>query len=131
MPPPRDDQYICISPTESAEEDAGMEPASAAPRSAPSEDGQKGGKGQIRLPAMTPRTPDPKSVGFQQFCDGLRTDLPGGVALIQVPGLLQGTRGPNSVRLHPWSMTLQERLDTRTGRPSLNTYCVSVNFCRG
>ena len=33
----------------------------------------------------------------------------GGVALIQVPGLLQGTRGPNSVRLHPWSMTLQEK----------------------
>ena len=54
-----------------------MEPASAAPRSAPSEDGQKGGKGQIRLAAVTPRTPDPKSVGFQQFCDGLRTDLPG------------------------------------------------------
>ena len=76
MPPPRDDQYICISPTESAEEDAGMEPAPAAPRSAPSEDGQKGGNGQLRL-AMTPRTPDPKSVGFQQFCDGLRTDLPG------------------------------------------------------
>ena len=40
-------------------------------------EGQKGGKGQIRLPAVTPRTPAPKSVGFQQFCDGLRTDLPG------------------------------------------------------
>ena len=43
----------------SAEEDAGMEPAPAAPRSAPSEDGQKGGNGQLRL-AMTPRTPDPR-----------------------------------------------------------------------
>ena len=53
----------------------------------------------------------------------------GGAALIQVPGLLQGTRGPNSVRLLLWSMTLQERLDTRTGRPSLNTYCVSVDTC--
>ena len=31
MPPPRDDQYICITPTESAEEDAEMEPAAAAP----------------------------------------------------------------------------------------------------
>ena len=42
--------------------------------SATQEDCQKVGKGLIRLPA---RTPAPKSVGFQQFCDGLRTDLPG------------------------------------------------------
>ena len=34
-------------------------------------------KGLTRLPADTPRTPGPKSVDFQQFCDRLRTDLPG------------------------------------------------------
>ena len=77
MPPPRDDQYISISPTESSEDDAGKELAAAAPGSATQEDCQKVGKGLIRLPAVNPRTPAPKSVGFQQFCDGLRTDLPG------------------------------------------------------
>ena len=51
--------------------------AAAAPGSATQEDCQKVGKGLIRLPAVNPRTPAPKSVGFQQFCDGLRTDLPG------------------------------------------------------
>ena len=36
------------------------------------------GKGGLtRLPADTPRTPGPKGVDFQQFCDRLRTDLPG------------------------------------------------------
>ena len=69
--------------------------------------------------------PAPKSVGFQKFCDGLRTDLwvipMVGVALIQVPGLLQGTQGPNAVLLHPWSMKVQVMLDTPTGRRSLNT----------
>ena len=35
------------------------------------------GKGLTRLPAETPRTPGPKGVNFQQFCDQLRTDLPG------------------------------------------------------
>ena len=91
------------------------------------------GKGLVRLPAVTPRTPSPKSVGFQQFCDGLSTDLlgdsSGGTALIRVSGLLQGTQGPNSVLLHPWSMKLQVMLDTPTGRQSLNTYCVSVDTC--
>ena len=29
------------------------------------------------MPADTPRTPGPRSVDFQQFCDRLRTDLPG------------------------------------------------------
>ena len=77
MPPPRDDQYISISPTESAGDDAGNEPAAAAPCTASHEECQQVGKGLIRLPAVTPRTPPPKSVGFQQFCDGLSTDLPG------------------------------------------------------
>ena len=77
MPPPRDDQYISISPTEPSEDDAGKELAAAAPGSATQEDCQKVGKGLIRLPTVTPRTSAPKSVGFQQFCDGLRTDLPG------------------------------------------------------
>ena len=110
-----------------------MEPAPAAPRSAPSEDGQKGGKGQLRLPAMTPRRLTLRVLDFNSFVMGcvliFRVIPLGGGALIQVPGLLQGIRGPNSVRLLLWSMTLQERLDTRTGRPSLNTYCVSVDTC--
>ena len=37
----------------------------------------KVGKGLTRLPAETPRTPGPKGVNFQQFCDQLRTDLSG------------------------------------------------------
>ena len=35
------------------------------------------GKDLTRLPADTPRTPGPRNVDFQQFCDRLRTDLPG------------------------------------------------------
>ena len=38
---------------------------------------QESRKGLTRLPADTPRTPGPKGVKFQQFCDRLRTDLPG------------------------------------------------------
>ena len=133
MPPPRDDQYISISPTEPSEDDAGKELAAAAPGSATQEDCQKVGKGLIRLPTVTPRTSAPKSVGFQQFWMGyvltFRVIPLVGGALIQVPGLLQGTLGPNSVLLHPWSMKLQVMLDTPTGRRSLNTYCVSVDTC--
>ena len=55
----------------------------------------------------------PRVLDFNSFVMGyiltFRVIPLGGVALIQVPGLLQGTRGPNSVRLHPWSMTLQEK----------------------
>ena len=35
------------------------------------------GKGLTRMLADTPRTPGPRNVDFQQFCDRLRTDLPG------------------------------------------------------
>ena len=87
---PRNDQIHLHLSSESAEEDAGMEPALAAPRSAPSEDGQKGGKGQIRLPAMTPRTPDLRVLDFNSFVMGyvltFRVIPLGAVALIQVPG---------------------------------------------
>ena len=51
-------------------------------------------KGLTRLPADTPRTPGPKSVDFQQFCDRLRTDLPALMeeeVLIPVQGLSQET----------------------------------------
>ena len=34
-------------------------------------------KGLTRLPADTPRTPGPRTVEFQQFCDRLQADLPG------------------------------------------------------
>ena len=40
-------------------------------------DGQQVGKGLTQLPADTPRLPGPKEVNFQQFCEELRTDLPG------------------------------------------------------
>ena len=76
MPPPRDDQYISLSPTESPVEDADMESGAVA-LPAPQVECQESRKGLTRLPADTPRTPGPKSVDFQQFCDRLRTDLPG------------------------------------------------------
>ena len=40
-------------------------------------DGQQVGKRLTQLPGDTPRTPGPKGVNFQQFCDQLQTDLPG------------------------------------------------------
>ena len=76
MPPPRDDQYISLSPTESPVEDADMESGAVA-LPASQVECQESRKGLTRLPADTPRTPGPKSVDFQQFCDRLRTDLPG------------------------------------------------------
>ena len=77
MPPPRDDQYISLSPTESRVEDADMESGAGARGPASQVECQELRKGLTRLPADTPRTPGPKSVDFQQFCDRLRTDLPG------------------------------------------------------
>ena len=59
MMPLHDDQYISLSPTDSPADDTGMD------------------DGATRLPAVTPRTPSPNGVDFQQFCDQLRTDLPG------------------------------------------------------
>ena len=38
---------------------------------------KQGHKGLTRLPAVTPRTPNPNGLDHQQFCDKLRTDLPG------------------------------------------------------
>ena len=81
MPPPRDDRYICISPTtshtDSEGDDAADEPAAATPIGASNEGCQQVGNGLIRLPAVTPRISAPGGVGFQQLCDGLRTELPG------------------------------------------------------
>ena len=67
MMPLRDDQYISLSPMDSPAEDAEMDTV----------DGQQVGKGLTQLPGDTPRTPGPKGVNFQQFCDQLQTDLPG------------------------------------------------------
>ena len=58
-------------------EDAEMDSGAAAHGQTAQEDGQQVGKGLTRLPAETPRTPGPNGVNFQQFCDQLRTDLPG------------------------------------------------------
>ena len=77
MMPLRDDQYISLSPTDSPAEDAEMDTGAASHCQTAQVDGQQVGKGLTRLPADTPRTPGPKGVNFQQFCDQLRTDLPG------------------------------------------------------
>ena len=77
MMPLRDDQYISLSPTDSPAEDAEMDSGAAAHGQTAQEDGQQVGKGLTRLPAETPRAPGPKGVNFQQFCDQLRTNLPG------------------------------------------------------
>ena len=76
MPPPRDDHYISLSPTESPVEDADMKSDAVAPPALQAEC-QEPRKGLTRMPADTPRTPGPTGVKFQQFCDRLRTDLPG------------------------------------------------------
>ena len=82
---------------------------------------------------LTPARLPPRVLDFSSFVMGyvltFRVIPLIGGALIQVPGLLQGTLGPNSVLLHPWSMKLQVMLDTPTGRRSLNTSCVSVDTC--
>ena len=77
MPPLRGDQYISLSPTESPVDDAEIESGAAALGPASQVECQQLRKGLTRLPADTPRTPGARSVDFQQFCDRLRTDLPG------------------------------------------------------
>ena len=77
MNPLRDDQYISLSPTESPAEDADMDSGAATTGNAAQEQSQQVGRGLTRMPAVTPRLPDPKGVNFQQFCDQLWTDLPG------------------------------------------------------
>ena len=124
MPPPRDDQYISISPTDSAGDDAGNEPAAAAPTNASHEASRQAGDGLIKLPAASDM-PAPKSVGFQQFCDGLRTDLPGDSygrgSFDTSTRFVAGDPGAKFGATAP--------LEYDTGRRSLNTYCVSVDTC--
>ena len=77
MLPLRDDQYISLSPTDSPAEDAEMDSGAVTLGRAEQEESQHVGRGLTRMPADTPRTPGSKGVNFQQFCDRLRTDLPG------------------------------------------------------
>ena len=77
MMPLRDDQYISLSPTDSPAEDAEMDTGAESHGQTAQGDGQQVGKGLTQLPADTPRLPGPKGVNFQQFCEELRTDLPG------------------------------------------------------
>ena len=77
MPPLRDDQYISLSPTDSPGDDREANLSAPAPGQASHGGCQQVGKGLTRMPADTPRTPGPKNVDFQQFCDRLQTDLPG------------------------------------------------------
>ena len=103
----RDDQYISLSPTDSPAEGAEMDSGAAAHCQTAQEDGQQVGKGLTRLLAETLRTLGPKGVNFQQFCDQLRTDLPGDSQERRsfdtrtrfVAGEVQ-----DSARLHHWSM---------------------------
>ena len=76
MPPLRDDQYISLSPTDSPGDDTETDLGATALGQA-SHGGRHVGKGLTRMPADTPRTPGPRNVDFQQFCDRLRMDLPG------------------------------------------------------
>ena len=77
MPPLRDDQYISLSPTDSPVDDAEIDSGAAALDPTSHVECRQVRKGLTRLPADTPRIPGPKGVDFQQFCDRLRTDLPG------------------------------------------------------
>ena len=77
MPPLRDDQYISLSPTDSPTDDHEAKLGAPAPGQASHGGCRQVGMGLTRMPADTPRTPGPKNVDFQQFCDRLRTDLPG------------------------------------------------------
>ena len=73
----RDDQYISLTPTDSPVEDAEMDSGEVPLGQAEQEGSLHVGRGLTRMPAVTPLTPGSKGVNFQQFCDRLRTDLPG------------------------------------------------------
>ena len=109
MMPLRDDQYISLSPTDSPAEDAEMDTV----------DGQQVGKGFTQLPGDTPRTPGPKGVNFQQFCDQLQTDLPGDSrgrrSFDTRTRFVAGDPVQDSARLHHWSMKSLVRSDVPTG----------------
>ena len=75
--PLRDDQYISLTPTDSPAEDAEMDSGEAPLGHAEQEGSLHERRGLTRMPAVTPITPFSKGVNFQQFCDRLRTDLPG------------------------------------------------------
>ena len=77
MPPLRDDQYISLFPTDSPGDDAETDLGADTLGPASQVECRQVGKGLTRLPADTPRTPGPRNVDFQQFCDRLRTNLPG------------------------------------------------------
>ena len=105
MPPPRDDQYISLSPTESPVDDAEIESGAAALGPASQVECQQLRKGLTRLPADTPRTPGPIGVWiFSSFV--IDYELTFQVTLmveevsIPVQGLSQGTLVPDSVLLH-------------------------------
>ena len=84
-------------------DDAGDEPAAAAPSGTSHEECQQVGNGLIRLPA-TSSMPAPRSDSFvMDLVLTFRVTSIGGVALIQEPALLQRTRAPNSVKPPMWA----------------------------
>ena len=104
MPPPRDDQYISLSPTDCLGDDVGTALGFDTLGPACQVGCRHVGKGLTRLPADTPRTPSPRNVDFQQFCDRLRTDLPGNShgrgSFDTSARFVVGIQVPNLVRLH-------------------------------
>ena len=104
MPPPRDDQYISLFPTESPVEDADVESGAVA-LPAPQVECQELRKGLTRLPADTPRTPGPNRVLiFSSYVTDyeltFQVTFMEEEVLIPVQGLSQGTLVPDSEILH-------------------------------
>ena len=106
MPPPRDDQYISLSPTNSPGDDREANLSAPAPGRASHSGCQQVGKGLTRI-ADTPPTPQPKNVDFQHFVTdyelNFRVILLVEGASTQVPGLWLGTLVLNSAPRHHWS----------------------------
>ena len=136
MMPLRDDQYISLSPTDSP---AGMPKWIQVQRHMVKLHKRKVSKWERALPdlpAKTPRTPGPKRVNFQQFCDQLRTNLPGDSQgrgsfdtrtrfVAGDPGARFGSAPPLEIRL-----LVLVRSDIFTGSWSLNMSCGSVDIWR-
>ena len=70
-------RWVALEPTDSPGDDTETDLGATALGQASHGGCRHVGKGLTRMPADTPRTPAPRNVDFQQFCDRLRTDLGG------------------------------------------------------
>ena len=73
--PPSGNRYISLSPTEEDESSDGL--SDPTPTGVDTLRGRQDAQGLSKLPAVTPRTPAPGGVSFQQFQNRLHTKLPG------------------------------------------------------